>query len=358
MVRQLEPSGSLANPCRRTVLQLFGLGTVGLGFGVSVFSRGVVFAEEVEKEDAHRLLMQGTRDFKGVKVSEVTPNDRFYLTTYDGVPDVPLAGWSLPIEGIVEKPLVLSMDDLRKAMDKTEPVTLTCIGNPVGGDAIGNAVWEGVTLKKVLGLARPKPGVVKVVFYAAEGYTDSIPFNMAMDGEVFLAYRMNGEPLPKKHGFPLRAVVPGIYGMKNVKWLEKIELVNYDFQGYWEKGGWSDTAVIHTLSEILMPMDGATLGRGTHILGGIAYAGRRGVREVELSLDDGRTWHPVELKPPLGEFAWTIWRFEWKAETRGTYRLRVRATDGSGKVQSSGGFFATSYPDGATGIQEIKVKVA
>jgi DMSO/TMAO reductase YedYZ molybdopterin-dependent catalytic subunit len=343
--------------CRRNFMKLFGLGTIGLGFGVSVFTRGLAFGEETAKDEAHRLLMVGTKDFKGVKISEITPNDMFYLTTYDGYPEVPLGTWSLRIEGLVDSPLTLKMEDLKGMMDKTEAVTLSCIGNPVGGDAIGNAIWEGVTLKKVMGLVGPKPGIKKVVFFAAEGYTDSIPFELAMDGEVFLAYKMNGDPLPRNHGFPLRAVVPGIYGMKNVKWLQKIELVNYDFKGYWEKQGWSDTAEILTLSQILMPMDGKKVPRGMNVVGGIAYAGRRGIRQVEISLDNGRTWSPVELKPPLSRFAWTIWRYEWKAEKKGTYRLRVRATDGKGMLQESGTLFGRSFPDGAKGIQEIKVSV-
>ena len=301
--------------------------------------------------------MQGTKDFKGVKVAEITPNDMFYLTTYDGYPEVRLDGFSLQIEGLVKKPLNLTMDELKKMSDKTESVTLACIGNPVGGDAIGNAVWEGVSLKRILELAEPKAGIKKAVFYAAEGYTDSIPFGMASGGDVFLAYKMNGEPLPPKHGFPLRAIVPGIYGMKNVKWLQKIELVNFDFRGYWEKRGWSDTAEILTLSQILMPMSGQSLPAGTHILGGIAYAGTRGVQRVEISTDNAKTWFPAELKPPLSKYAWTIWRYEWKAVRKGAYKLRVRATDGEGKIQESGGFFARSYPSGSKGIHEIKVSL-
>lgn len=351
---QPDTSGDL---CRRNFLQLLSLGTVGLGFGVSIFTRGYAMAEEADKDTAHQLLMQGTRDFKGVGISEITPNDMFYLTAYDGVADISPDTWQLRIEGLVEKPMTFKLEDLEKLMDRTEAVTLCCIGNPVGGDSIGNAVWEGVTLKRVLELAGPKSGIKKVVFSGGEGYTDSIPFDLAMDGVVFLAYRMNGVPLPREHGFPLRAVVPGIYGMKNVKWLQKVELVDHDYKGYWEGKGWSDTAEILTLSEILMPMTGHKMQAGTHVVGGIAYAGRRGVARVELSFDGGKTWNLAELKPPLSDFAWVIWRYEWKANQKGNFRLRVRATDKKGNIQESGGLLARSYPDGARGIHEIKISI-
>lgn len=341
---------------RRNFMKLCGVGTVGLGFGVSIFTRGYAFAADTAKDEAHRILMKGTKNFGGVKVAEITPNDMFYLTTYDGVPDVDLASWSLRIEGLVQKPLRLSMANLKQMTDRTEAVTLECIGNPVGGTAIGNAVWQGVNLNRILEEAGPKSGIKKVAFYAAEGYTDSIPYEMATAGQVFLAYQMNGVPLPKQHGFPLRAIVPGIYGMKNVKWLQKIELVNYDFKGYWEKRGWSDVATIRTLSQILMPMAGKTIPAGTYVVGGIAYAGGRGIRQVQVSVDGGGSWHPAELKPPLSKFAWTLWRYQWRDIHKGNYRLKVRAIDGTGKLQESAGFFGSSYPDGATGIQEISIR--
>ncbi len=341
---------------RRNFMKLCGVGTVGLGLGVAVFTRGYAFASETTKTEVHRILMRGTKDFRGFKVNEITPNDMFYLTTYDGVPNIDVTSWSLRIEGLVEKPQHLTMAHLEAMQNKTEAVTLECIGNPVGGSAIGNAVWEGVTLQRILEEVRPKHGIQKVVFYAAEGYTDSIPFAMATAGQVFLAFKMNGVPLPKQHGFPLRAVVPGIYGMKNVKWLQKIALVDYDFKGYWERRGWSDVAVIQTLSQILMPMQGKTIAAGTYVLGGIAYAGGRGIRQVEVSTDGGSTWHAAELRPPLSRFAWTLWRYQWTGIQPGGYRLKVRATDGTGKLQAAGGFFSSSYPNGATGIQEISIR--
>jgi DMSO/TMAO reductase YedYZ molybdopterin-dependent catalytic subunit len=275
---------------RRTFLKWVGMGTLGLGFGVSVFEGIFQRAEGAAEVQKHDLHMKGTVDFEGFLAREITPNDMFYITSYSSkIPDIDWGGFRLRIEGLVSRPYRLSMEELVQMKDKTEYVTLECIGNPVGGNAVSNALWEGVTLKKVIERAVPKPGVVKAAFFAEEGYTDSIPYSLVLSEEVFLAFRMNGSPLPRVHGYPLRIVVPGIFGMKNVKWVSKIELVNYDFQGYWEKEGWSDEAVIPVMSEILMPMDGAMIPWGNYVVGGIAFGGRHGISRVEISVDDGRS---------------------------------------------------------------------
>ncbi len=171
---------------------------------------------------------------------------------------------------------------------------------------------------------------------------------------------MNGEPLPPQHGFPLRVIVPGIYGMKNVKWLSKIELVNYDFKGYWEKRGWSDEAVIPIMSEVLMPMDGKTVPLANYVIGGVAFAGRHGISRVQVSLDDKRTWHEAEIKPPLSKWAWVLWRYDWKPARQGEYTITVRGIDRAGKVQESpsllGRLFGT-FPDGARGFHSVNVRV-
>ena len=266
----------------------------------------------------------------------------------------------LRIEGLVENPLTLGLNELKAMEDKKEYVTLECIGNPVGGNAISNALWEGVTLRKVLEKAKPRPGIVKAAFFAAEGYTDSIPFALALSEDVFLAYHMNGDPLPPVHGHPLRVVVPGIFGMKNVKWLTKIELGNYDFKGYWEKEDWSDQAVIPLMSEILMPMKGKRVPLGRYVIGGIAFGGRHGVSRVQVEVD-GQGWQDAELKAPLSKWAWTLWRYEWTPAHEGDFSIRVRAYSRSGQVQESpsllGEVLGTSYPDGAKGIDRIPVHV-
>ena len=244
--------------------------------------------------------------------------------------------------------------------DQTEFVTLECIGNPVGGDAIGNALWEGVTLKKIIERSVPRKGVVKTVFYAEDGYSDSIPYSLSLSEDVFLAYKMNGAPLPRDHGYPLRAIVPGIYGMKHVKWLSRIDLVNYDFKGYWEEKGWSDEAIIPDKAQILMPMDGKTIPLGNYVIGGVAFAGRFGISRVQISLDDKKTWHDSELKPPLSKWSWTLWRYDWKPLKAGNYTISVRGIDRTGKIQESSsllGKIFRSFPDGAKGLHSVNVKV-
>jgi DMSO/TMAO reductase YedYZ molybdopterin-dependent catalytic subunit len=346
---------------RRSFLRHLGTGTLGLGFGVSVFSQIYRCGEALAQTGGHDLHMKGTINFKGFYAQEITPNDEFYITSYsENVPAINPERFRLRIEGLVENPLTLDLNELKAMEDKKEYVTLECIGNPVGGSAISNALWEGVTLRKVLENSGPKPGLVKAAFFAAEGYTDSIPYALALSEEVFLAYRMNGEPLPPVHGHPLRVIVPGIFGMKNVKWLTKIELVNYDFKGYWEKKGWSDEAVIPLMSEVLMPTDGKRIPLGHYVIGGIAFGGRHGVGRVQVEVD-GQGWQEAELKPPLSKWAWTLWRYDWTQTREGNFSIRVRAYSRSGKVQESpsllGEVLGTSYPDGARGIDSIRVHV-
>lgn len=346
---------------RRDFFRGVGLGTVGLGFGVSVFDGIYQYADALTEEEKHSLLMRGSVNFKGFMAKEITPNDEFYITTYsDDLPVIDPQRFSLRIEGLVERPYSLTLKELEVMKDKTEFVTLECIGNPVGGDAISNALWEGVTLKKIIDRAVPREGIVKTSFYAADGYGDSIPYPLSLSEDVFLAYRMNGEPLPRQHGHPLRVIVPGIYGMKHVKWLSKIELVNYDFKGYWEKRGWSDDAVIPTRSQILMPMEGKAIPPGNYVIGGVAFAGRYGISRVQISLDNKKSWHDAELKPPLSKWAWTLWRYDWRPSKAGEYTIAVRGIDRAGKVQGSasllGKLFRT-FPDGAKGLHSVKVRV-
>jgi DMSO/TMAO reductase YedYZ molybdopterin-dependent catalytic subunit len=346
---------------RREFFKRVGAGTLGLGFGVSVFDGIYQSADALTDSEKHSLLMKGTVNFKGFMAKEITPNDEFYITSYSSkVPEIGRDSFRLRVEGLVEKPYVLSMEELEDMKDKTEFVTLECIGNPVGGSAISNALWEGVTLRKVLEKAIPKKGIVKTVFFAGEGYTDSIPYSLSLSDDIFLAFRMNGQPLPPVHGFPLRVIVPGIYGMKHVKWLEKIELVNYDFKGYWEKRGWSDEAVIPVRSQILMPMDGKSIPEGNYVIGGIAFAGRHGIRGVQISIDGG-DWTDAEIRKPLSEWAWTLWRYDWQETRPGDHTIKVRGIDRKGNIQESasliGRLFGRTFPDGAKGLHSIEVEV-
>lgn len=197
---------------------------------------------------------------------------------------------------MVERPRTYSYGDLASLPATRELVTLECISNEVGGELIGNAEWEGVRLRDLLEAAGVKAGARDVVLRGADEYSDSIPLERAMGGEVILALRMNGQVLPKVHGFPLRAIVPGIYGMKNVKWVTSIEVVGEDHIGYWQRRGWSDSAVVKTTSAIDAPLDGATVGLEEVLVAGMAFAGDRGVAKVEVSADGGIAWEEARLE--------------------------------------------------------------
>ncbi len=170
---------------------------------------------------------------EGKPTPPITPNEEFYITAYRSPPSVRLENWRLVVHGLVERPMTLTYADLLAQPKIAEIVTLECVGNTVGGEFISTAEWEGVSLRRLLEEAGVAAGAFDVVFRAADGYSDSIRIERAMAGDVLVAYRMNGVPLPQAHGFPVRIIVPGIYGMKSVQWLTDIEVVDFDYQGYY-----------------------------------------------------------------------------------------------------------------------------
>lgn len=288
---------------------------------------------------------------------EITPNEQFYVVSknppgFDPVVDA--NKWSLQVDGLVGRPLRFTYADI-KAMPSVEQVqTLECISNEVGGDLISNAHWRGVRMREVLMRAGgPSPKGVKVAFRCADGYTESIPIGDAMDPTTLLAYEMNGEALPTAHGFPLRLLIPGLFGMKNPKWITRIEVVDYDFQGYWEAAGWSDEAVVKTMSKFVTT--DRSYPPGEIGLGGVAYGGDRGVMSVEYSTDDGKTWQKGEVKPALGRFTWVLWAAVWTPSQPGEYTLKVRARDGIGIMQIAKE--TRTLPDGASGYHTLRVRI-
>lgn len=288
---------------------------------------------------------------------EITPNDQFYVVSknppgFDPVVDV--SKWRLEVTGLVGKPLRLTYEELRALPAIEQFQTLECISNEVGGDLISNAKWRGVRLRDVLMRAGgPAATAVKVSFRCADGYSESIPIGDAMHPTTVLAYEMNGEPLPSAHGFPIRLLVPGLFGMKNPKWITKIEVVDFDFQGYWEASGWSDEAVVKTMSKFATTLRSEKPGEIG--LGGLAYAGDRVIKEVEYSTDGGKTWTQAEVKPALGPFTWVLWAAIWKPTEPGQYTLKVRAKDGLGVLQAARQ--APTLPDGASGYHTFRVRI-
>jgi DMSO/TMAO reductase YedYZ molybdopterin-dependent catalytic subunit len=283
---------------------------------------------------------------------EVTPTKDFYEVSKNAFdPEVDSQRWKLEISGLVENPISLNYDEIKSLPSIERYATLACISNEVGGDLIGNALWRGVRMKDLLEQAGLKQGVFDIVLRARDDYTDSIPLERAMNDATLLVYEMNGEPLTPTHGFPVRLLVPGIYGMKNVKWITRIEAIDYDLKGYWQRRGWDDRAEYKTMSRIDAP-DAAFKGETT--IAGIAFAGDRGISKVELSTDGGKTWEQAEIKPPLSANAWALWSKRWSPEQAGTYKLIVRATDGRGVAQTSQ--YAPPAPSGSSGYDSKTAK--
>jgi DMSO/TMAO reductase YedYZ molybdopterin-dependent catalytic subunit len=285
---------------------------------------------------------------------EITPTEDFYQVSKNVVdPDINVDDWSLDIGGLVDRPLRLSYADIKAMAAVEQYATLECISNPVGGDLIGTAKWKGVRLRTLLEQAGIKPTVQDVVLRAADGYSDSIPLDRARQDGTLLVYEMNGAPLTPTHGFPVRLLVPGIYGMKNVKWIMQIELVDHDYKGYWQKRGWDDRAEYKTMSRIDVPETSASRTGAT--IAGIAFAGDRGISRVEVSTDGGATWEPAELRAPLSPYTWVLWQHRWIPTRAGESELLVRATDGRGEAQTAKP--AEPIPDGASGYHHRTIKV-
>ncbi|TAM77060.1 hypothetical protein EPN44_03975 [bacterium] len=282
--------------------------------------------------------------------SAITSNRDFYVISKNFLdPVVDARNWSLQLQGpLVAQPTTLSYQHLREMPTRSEYVTLECISNDVGGHLMSTAHWTGVPLRDLLKQAGVRDAARAVAFTCADGYVESLSIEQAMDPTTLVVYLMNGEPLPDKHGFPARIVTTGLYGMKNPKWLRSIEPVAAPAAGFWEKQGWSTEAVVKTTSRIDLPTQGQRLSSSDVTFGGVAFAGSRGIRRVEISTDDGKSWLPAELEHPLSGYTWTLWYRSWKAQQSGQVTALVRAVDGTGAVQ-----IATptpSYPSGSTGF--------
>ncbi len=286
------------------------------------------------------------------KETVVTPTDEFFATSYGAGPRVKLEDWSLTIDGLVDTPLTLTYDDLLALEAVTDTRTLECIGNPVGGGQIGTATWTGVRLKPLLDRAGIQEEAIRARFYAADGYNTAVDVEWILQEDTLLAYAMNGSPLLDKHGYPVRIMMPGLYGQKMPKWLTRIEFINEQYLGYWEQRGWSDIAEVKTNSQIVMPPKLTTV-RGEFAIQGWAYAGKRRITGVEVQIDDGE-WIACELLEGPSPLAWTQWWTTWTPEHTGTFHVAVRATDEDGFTQDEGNRKVRSaYPEGTSAIHSV-----
>lgn len=286
---------------------------------------------------------------------ELTSNEDFYrIDINTSPPEVDASSWRLKLGGMVDNPLSLTIEDLINRPAATQVVTMQCISNPIGGDLTSTSRWTGVPFGELLNEAGIQPGAEEVYIESADGFYESVALEDARDERTLLVYAMNGVPLPVEHGFPLRIYLPNRYGMKQPKWITTMEVIGEEGPGYWVDRGWSAEAFAHTTSVVdSVALDARDPDSGTVPVGGIAWAGDRGISKVEVQVDDG-PWQEAELRvPPLSPLSWVQWRFQWPYET-GSHEFRVRAYDSDGQLQelSSG----PARPDGATGIHTLRVR--
>jgi DMSO/TMAO reductase YedYZ molybdopterin-dependent catalytic subunit len=290
-------------------------------------------------------------------LSEVTDNRVFYRVDIDPIPpQLDPTTWTLKVHGKVNNPSTLTQDSLVSMPSVDEYDTLECVSNTINpsGGLISNAKWTGVPLAKVLNQAGVAPDAKYVVFRCGDGYSVGIPLDRALLPDAVLAYKMNDATLPIEHGFPLRAIVPGIYGMMNAKWITEIEVTDQVYLGYWQERGWSNDAQIKTTSFPYYPQAGATV-QGPTPIAGVAFAGDRGISKVEVSVDNGITWNEAELKTPKSPYSWVLWAYRWNPTTTGTVTILVRAYDGSGQIQDPTA--VQPFPNGGSGYSSIQVTV-
>jgi DMSO/TMAO reductase YedYZ molybdopterin-dependent catalytic subunit len=287
----------------------------------------------------------------------LTPNSDFYrIDTALSVPEINAEEWELRVHGLVEQEVRLTFRDLLDADLIESQVTLACVSNPVGGNLAGNARWLGLPIREVLKRARPRDGADMVLSTSVDGFSASTPLEVLQDDrDAMLAIAMNGEPLPLEHGYPVRMVVPGLYGFVSAtKWLVDLEVTRFaDSKAYWTRRGWSERGPIKTMARVEVPKPFARVQAGRVAVGGTAWAQTRGIAMVEVQIDNGE-WARAVLSAEASLVTWRQWSFDWEA-TPGQHYIRVRATDGTGEVQTDKR--ADPVPDGASGWQAVMVTV-
>ncbi len=363
---QIEEAGSSRRDLVRRGLILLGVGTLGVlawRFISSGFSASSVTGSSLLNNYKSKVTPPPTPKYGDLQPvaglsPEVTANGQYYVVSKNLFSDPTVNGqtWHMTIHGMVDRPFTLTYGDLLALPMKQQYESMMCIFNEVCGPYMSNAKWEGVPLVDLLNRAGIKADASKVVLSAVDDYSDSIHLVKALEPTTLVAVRMNDAPLPQGHGFPARLLVPGIYGMKHVKWINNIEVVATDFQGYWQMRGWSDAAPIRLTSRIDTPLDGAALhAKKPTYIAGVAFSGNKGISEVDVSVDSGKTWQPALLKRPLSNLTWVLWELPWMPPTGG-HTIVVRAIDMEGNVQDP--TQAPPLPDGSSGYHTITVSIS
>ncbi|MDN4162534.1 molybdopterin-dependent oxidoreductase [Nocardioides abyssi] len=351
---------ALSRHTRRGFVLRAGLLTA-VGGALAVFGRSVGQGRRAVEKTRRLLKLDGVTEGQvpvraRVDLDEITPwrtpNDDFYLIhTALVVPAIAPTDWTLRITGMVDRPLEITYAELVQREITESWVTLTCVSNEVGGDLVGNAWWSGVRLADLLAEVGVQEGADAVKQTSDDGWTCGTPLEALTDDRgAMLAVAMNGRPLPVEHGFPVRTVVPGLYGyVSATKWVRELEVTRFeDFEAYWTGKGWAERGPIKLASRVDVPRSGAEVLAGTVRFGGVAWAQTTGVAAVEIALDGG-AWEPVEVADPGTDDTWVQWVGELDVE-EGEHVVRVRMTDKAGTVQTS--VEAAPAPDGASGWHE------
>lgn len=302
--------------------------------------------------------------------AEVTPTYLFYRIDINTVvPRIDATNWNLSIKGLVNNPVVLNYEEIKNMNAVEEFATLACISNKIGGNLTSTALWKGVRLRDILQKSVVKSNAKYIVFRCQDGYDVGIPLETGMMEGTVLAYDMNNSPLTSEHGYPIRAIVPGFYGMMNPKWITEIELVDKTYEGFWQRKGWTNNGISSISSSIVIPGNQPIDDRFPHLVGdnsnlsprrnipiaGIAFAGDRGISKVEVSTDGGNSWKTAIVKDPLSQYTWVLWTSGFTAADKGDYEIVVRATDKNGQIQTSK--LEDPFPKGAEGYNKVNISV-
>jgi DMSO/TMAO reductase YedYZ molybdopterin-dependent catalytic subunit len=366
-----ERGGAVAAKMRRRTL--VGAGSVGVLAAIAAATaRGLGAGRERARQAAQFVLPsprtsaapipeEAQVDVPGMP-PYLTPNADFYrIDTALAVPRVDPTTWELRIHGLVDRELTMSFEELLAEPMVETHVTLTCVSNTVGGDLAGNATWLGVPVRTLLERAGVKDGADMVLSRSIDGFTASTPLEALTDArDALIAVGMNGEQLPAEHGYPVRMVVPGLYGyVSATKWLTELTVTRFaDDTAYWTDRGWSERGTIKIASRVDVPRSFAELARdeaGAVMLGGTAWAQQRGIAAVEVQIDDGE-WRAAELGAEVSDDTWTQWSLRWEDAEPGDHSVTVRATTGEGEVQTEER--ADPVPDGASGWHSVQFSVA
>ena len=360
-----EPEG-FEGPRRRRFL-VAGAATAGIAAGAGLAGRllteqgSVARAQKSLRIPRSPLLSQALPPGADLHIPGlapfVTPNGSFYrVDTALVLPQVDPSSWQLRIHGMVAHEMTLSFRDLLKLPLLEDWITLCCVSNPVAGPYIGNAMWLGASLPRLLRAAGLRAGAEQLLCTSVDGFTSGTPVQTVMDGrDALLAVAMNGAPLPVAHGFPARLVVPGLYGYVSAcKWITDIKVTTFAGEyAYWAQRGWSQRAPIKTESRIDVPNGSATVRAGRTPVAGVAWAQHKGIDAVEVRVDGG-SWNRARLASVPGIDTWRQWVWEWDA-TPGNHVIQARATDATGYTQTAA--LAPPEPNGATGYPTVNVSV-